>query len=411
MKMKRMVENVWYVAKRIVLTFLFALFVVETWATTNYKDLEWPDVHGASADGVSYLFSIQKQEAMCIGARIPGGPGVKELTIPSMVSLTVDGKNYNCRVVAVSGLWDFNELEELSIDAPLDSLEELACHGLKYLKYIKLPQIKVIAYGTFTGCKSLNIAIPESVREIKSDAFSGCISMEKVDLSNVLSIGKSAFANCSSLSEIGIINSSIIGESSFKNCTSLTNVQINGSVAIQKSAFNGCSNLLTLTIGPNVNIIEQSAFIHNPLLKEINCLALNPPATTNKYSTFFDSNTYKTAKLTVPESSVELYKKADDWKNFYSIQGIITEDIQSSHFFPIKIVMDNCQLKVNLENYCGRAVIEFLDMQGRCRQSLSTIVHNNSINIDLSSLDLKPQVYVVKVSYGNNVINKKVIVN
>ena len=111
------------------------------------------------------------------------------------------------------------------------------------------------------------------------------------------SIGRNAFFSCSSLKSVTIGNSvTSIGESAFVCCYPLESVTIPESVtSIGDYAFSGCSRLTSVT-----------------------CLAENVPETGESvFSDVAQSN----ATLYVPESSVNAYKAAEQWKEFGMIKA------------------------------------------------------------------------------------------
>ena len=113
-----------------------------------------------------------------------------------------------------------------------------------------------------------------------------------------------------------------IGSSAFSGCSSLTSVTIGNSVTeIGGYAFSGCSSLTSLTIPNSVTDIGSSAFSGCKNVKQITVEAVTPPECS--INTFDGVNT-KECKLFVPKNSIDAYKKADGWKEFFLIEGITT---------------------------------------------------------------------------------------
>ena len=139
----------------------------------------------------------------------------------------------------------------------------------------------------------------------------------------VTTIGGSAFSYCSSLTSLTIPNSvTDIGSSAFSGCSSLTSVTIGNSVTeIGYYAFSGCSSLTSLTIPNSVTTIGYYAFSGCKNVKQITVEAVTPPECS--INTFDGVNT-KECKLIVPKNSVDAYKKADGWKEFFLIEGSTT---------------------------------------------------------------------------------------
>jgi hypothetical protein len=135
--------------------------------------------------------------------------------------------------------------------------------------------------------------------------------------SGVTTIGNRAFVNCSGMASVTISNSvTSIGMSAFFNCTSLTSIEIPNSVtSIGMSAFFNCTSLTSIEIPNSVTSIESYAFDSCTGLKSITCLAVTPP--TMGEGVFYELDC-STINLMVPAESVEDYKNADQWKDFFT---------------------------------------------------------------------------------------------
>ena len=140
------------------------------------------------------------------------------------------------------------------------------------------------------------MTIGNSVTSIGECAFIGCYGLTSVTIGNaVTSIGESAFHNCSELKYVTIGNSVIsIGQYAFYGCTELTSVTIPNSVkSIGDSAFDKCTGLINLV-----------------------SMAIEPPACGNKA---FNKVDKIACKLFVPKESINAYKGAEQWREFFFI--------------------------------------------------------------------------------------------
>ena len=105
-------------------------------------------------------------------------------------------------------------------------------------------------------------------------------------------------------------------------CKSLTSVTIPNSVTtIGMYAFSDCTKLQKVNIGNSVKSIEGVAFYGCTSLTQISCEAIVPP--TCNYDVFAGINK-SNCKLIVPNNSIDAYKQAAQWKEFFLIEGSTT---------------------------------------------------------------------------------------
>ena len=185
--------------------------------------------------------------------------------------------------------------------------------------------VTTIGSGAFEFCFSLtSLTIPNSVTTIGYYAFELCFSLTSLTIPNsVTTIGSSAFAGCFSLTSVTIGNSvTTIGHGAFYGCSSLTSVTIGNSVTeIGYYAFSGCSSLTSVTIPNSVTTIGYYAFSGCKNVKQITSEAVTPPICS---AGSFERVNRNECKLIVPKNSIEAYKNADVWRNFFLIEGTTT---------------------------------------------------------------------------------------
>ena len=261
---------------------------------------------------------------------------------------------------------------EYTIPSSVTQIGSAAFGGCIGLTSVTIPNsVTSLEYRVFYGCSGLtSIEIPNSVTSIGNSAFNECANLTSVTIPNsVTSIGQWAFERCISLTTIEIPNSvTNIGSRAFHNCITLTSINVNtdnsnycsldgvlfnkakttlvaypgglqgeyiipNSVTrIEMDAFHDCIGLTFVTIPNSVTYIGGSAFSGCSNLNYIICKAITPPTLGSIVFTDVD----KSIPLYVPATSINLYKAADQWKDFtnilpiesklYSVQGLSNDD-------------------------------------------------------------------------------------
>lgn len=213
-----------------------------------------------------------------------------------------------------------------------------------------------IGYKAFYGCSGLiSITIPESVTSIGDCAFEGCTSMTEFDIEDrttVLSLGSNGtsplFSDCpltsiyiggklsygtsdsygyspfyrnTTLEEVVIADTEVeIYDNEFYGCSNLKKVSIgDGVTSIGDYAFSGCSSLESFAFGSKVQTIGQEAFSDCIKLGVLNSKSAIPPVCGTQ--ALDDINKWN-CTLNVPLANVEDYKSAEQWKEFFFIEGV-----------------------------------------------------------------------------------------
>lgn len=214
------------------------------------------------------------------------------------------------------------------------------------------------------NCKNLtSVVLPKSIKSLTFRSFYGCTSLESIKGEGVEFIDES-FENCSSLTTIDMPNLKVISDGAFTNCTNLRSITLpQGLVVLGEThhggdAFEGCSNLESITLPATLQSIGGNSSYDSPSLFK-GCSALKNIIVSNPVpvalaETNFDATTYINATLKVPVGSLEAYKNADGWKNFFNIveDATITDDI-----FTIKIDRKMYEGSISVE--CEEAIPEY----------------------------------------------------
>ena len=113
-----------------------------------------------------------------------------------------------------------------------------------------------------------------------------------------------------------------IGSRAFGHCFALNSVTIPNSVTrISNHTFSECTNLQKVNIGNSVKTIGTSAFKNCTSITQISSEAVVPP--TCESGVFTNINKSK-CKLIVPKNSLDAYKQAYQWNDFFLIEGSTT---------------------------------------------------------------------------------------
>ncbi len=224
--------------------------------------------------------------------------------------------------LGIYAFWSAKSLESISLPKSILKLGNYVFGRCESLTEITLPDgIPTIPDHAFRGSSALkSLKIPDSVTSIGFQAFYGCTNLKSIEMPQGLSVIENmAFTYCSALESIYIPEGvSSIDFSTFMMCTSLTEIHIPNNVKqIGNQAFYGCSSLAHVEIGTGIKSIDRCAFQDCRNLKSFTVLAVEPPTATENT---FDTQHYSTVGLTVPYESIEDYRTAPVWENFFKMQ-------------------------------------------------------------------------------------------
>jgi len=196
------------------------------------------------------------------------------------------------------------------------------------LSSITLPEsVLSIGQSAFYSCDSLSVInIPSQVYLIEGSAFQYCPDLESITIpASVDSIGSWAFCN-SGLKNVRIEDSEIPlklwdwGGYCVFNANPLANVYLGRNYISNGRPFRGFTTIKTATIGSLVNNLQNSEFEGCKGLETIYSLSEIPPTCGSRV--FYGVNK-ETCKLYVPELSIELYKGAYAWNEFFNIEDAV----------------------------------------------------------------------------------------
>lgn len=247
-----------------------------------------------------------------------------------------------------------SSLEGITIPNNVESIGQSTFEDCSALSYAKIGSgIKTIPAGTFCNCSSLpSITIPKNVAKIEDYAFDGCLSLADVyieDREDELRLGANGssplFSGCplktvyiggnitystssdkgyspfyrnTSLEKVIITDKETeISENEFYGCTGLKYITMgDGIEKIGDWAFSGCSSLDFFRVGSNVKTIGKEAFSDCTAMTKLITTAPVPPSCGSQ--ALDDINKW-TCELLVNKESIDQYKAAEQWKEFFFI--------------------------------------------------------------------------------------------
>ena len=280
--------------------------------------------------------------------------------------------------IGKSAFEDCNSLTSVMIGNSVTSIGERAFYGCSSLTSVTIPDsVTSIGEWIFYDCSSLtSVMIGNSVTSIGIQAFIGCSSLTSVTIpDSVTRIGALAFENCSSLTSVKLSeNLELIEYGTFCGCSKLESIEIPGSVkeivqyknyytfstylkrlvlkysadllVSSKYSWNASKNIetdwySTLTKKleevfldrqmkysmslPNVKILSFGEHLKEVQVEDIQncenldtivCYGTEPPTLPE-----CSNKQYMNVVVKVPQEALEKYQQAENWKNFWNLQG------------------------------------------------------------------------------------------
>lgn len=176
------------------------------------------------------------------------------------------------------------------------------------------PEVNNKIYYTSTGSTITPYSATAFGSNIVSNTLDSSKNMYVIEFDgDVTSCGSNAFRNKSNLVDVILPNTvTTIGDRAFYYCSSLSSINTGENVtSIGASAFSTC-NLTNILFGSNLKTIGQYAFYGCEALERIYCKAETPP--TGAYGML--EGIAETAKIYVPQNSVDAYKSAKYWSDY-----------------------------------------------------------------------------------------------
>ena len=309
-------------------------------------------------------------------------PKLETLTIPGSVSLIGSGALTNCGIKEIRfeayQPWgevyhsldfgspsegvnrvrlfdDLPNLEKVYVDRTLPVGSQYPSNSVTY-PFSDIQTIKEVEMGpnlresvVFKNCPALEKAtLPatpgfilsgytfqfcRAIKEIKNFEYvttfrASCLSGVALDLKiNPATeyIGENAFYG-TGITNVELTNPALnIDANAFGNCQQLENITINSN-SLGYYMFMGCEGIKNVTFGPNVTsgsipralgVKDSNYYNMVPVIENLNMMTPEPPTCSSE----FPDEIYINTTLHVLPGSLEAYKNARIWKNFWNIQG------------------------------------------------------------------------------------------
>ena len=281
-------------------------------------------------------------------------------TVNIPATVTYNGDTYNVTAVGQDAFMDCINLTSVTLPDGITSIARFAFRCCSFTSLTIPASLKTMDYDAFFGCDKIaslawnavkcddfraaspweyagvgynatapitTVVFGDGVQRIPSHLLDRIETLTSVTIPNsVTSIGEAAFNECVNLTAISLPDGiTSIGAGAFTSCEKLTSIVLPSSLTtIDYTVFMGCTNLQSVTIPNSVTTIKSYAFMECNSLKAIYNYGETPA---NAYTGSFDGVNKSTCKLYVPKNSINAYKNAPVWKDFYAISAI--EDVQA----------------------------------------------------------------------------------
>lgn len=241
--------------------------------------------------------------------------------------------------------------------------------------------------GYFTGCKGLTtVKIPATGKFMISDfAFLFCENLESIEgLENVVHFGKDALPSMmlpdfefnpaveaigtgsfagTDIKRVVIPNTTVvIWDEAFLNCQQLVTVELHTN-NLKSGIFSGCENIKDLTFGAEVTTRYIPDALKGGTAPKIKNLHIQAPVPPDCFGGF-DDDTYVTAVLHVLPESLEAYKAANVWKDFWNIVGDEVAGTASVVMAKSDVAVNGHTIRMTAED--GNALFYVYDSVGMC---------------------------------------------
>ena len=266
--------------------------------------------------------------------------GMENVDVEIPESTEKDGRQYTVTGIDASAFAGNSLLRSVTIPSTVNDIDPGAFKGCANLETVNYYPVSVNttndhhANPVFSNCpKFKNLNIGGTVKEISKFIFK-CTDIETVDIpDNVEALRNDCFADCYKLSDIKIGrgvttidcaafafgSSSDLSTKIYCNAREITYYRGLNYSSWKYMPFNN-RHVSSIEFGPDVERLDDYAF-SDVRPSDIYCDGTTPPVVANDI--VLKSVNKSSCTLHVPAGSLQLYKTADFWKDFYNIKGDI----------------------------------------------------------------------------------------
>lgn len=228
----------------------------------------------------------------------------------------------NLTEIASGLLYDNPHLTDVNVPANITKIGEGAFYNCASLKQFPFPEsLTEIGDFGFAYCRSLEtITIGGNLTKIGEGCFGYNNVLEELDIPEEMErIGERAFLGCSNLKRVSFPeNNHFVAYGLFAYCNKLEEVELSPiTQTISAYAFADCPSLKTIKLPQTLEYLDWNAFENCVGLDTVECESPSPLALEEEANPFPGIN--PECVLLVPDGSIESYKAATVWKNFFHI--------------------------------------------------------------------------------------------
>lgn len=288
--------------------------------------------------------------------------GIAQLDIPNSVISIGNRSFYGCTgltgsliipnsVTTIGGraFRSCTGLTDVILGNSLTTIGDSAFYNCHKLKSLNIPEnVNKIGIAAFEATQISTLVY--NAKRCTSSSYISKPVIENLTIGNKVEYLPRQFMFNSKITEVTIPESvDTIGEGAFLHCRSLKTVNWNARNCVTKyriidvdedgvddadwesrfirAPFINCTNLSHIVIGKDVESIDDKTFyIPSPTpLDTVTCRSVIPSAitatcfNTDSIDHYLHSNVYEKTVLCVPKGSLQAYREAEGWKEFYHI--------------------------------------------------------------------------------------------